>query len=232
MLIPEKSSQTLVISDPLNPGNYQIDDRDKKQVAAFSVNVRPEESILDKVPTADLEKVLGEKSVVPVNHKTTLRSALQTRPQPMDLFPWLMLLLLLILAMENLISNRRRDDKAILPTAAPVPMNRMTVLTLSIGVGIVLGLAMDFFDINGSLGSPTATVLMGLLGLCHGLLMIGRFRPRDSIILGVILGSLIGILFGGLMLPLSGMMRVILGMLAGAAVFALDGWIVSRNATA
>jgi hypothetical protein len=50
--------------------------------------------------------------VVPISRKVNIHSALESRwQQPLELFPWLMLLLLFVLAVENLLSNKfyRRD---------------------------------------------------------------------------------------------------------------------------
>ena len=43
----------------------------------------------------------------PLGPKASLKDAIQDRwSQPVELFPWLMLLLLLVLAVENLLANR------------------------------------------------------------------------------------------------------------------------------
>ena len=97
----------LHLTKTLAPGNYAIADEDGTRVAAFSVNVAPEESILTRVPVEQIEDLLGGGSVLPIDFKTNLHDALMQRwSQPVELFPWLMILLLLLLAVENLLANR------------------------------------------------------------------------------------------------------------------------------
>jgi hypothetical protein len=76
-------------------------------LAKFSLNPAPAESLLDRVPVDSIEPLLGPGSVVPVGQKKSLHEALQNRfTQPVELFPWLMMLLLLVLAVENLLANK------------------------------------------------------------------------------------------------------------------------------
>jgi hypothetical protein len=89
------------------PGNYQVRDGKKAVVAAFSVAVRREESDLQRVPVEELEEALGKGSVLPAEHRTSLRDLLQGRwSAPVELLPWLMLVLLLAMAFEGLLANK------------------------------------------------------------------------------------------------------------------------------
>jgi hypothetical protein len=90
------------------PGLYTLFDTKANHVAGFSVNIRPEESELtNRVPVEQIEAVLGEGSVVTLAQGGNLREALQGRwLQPLELFPWLMIVLLLVLAVENLLANK------------------------------------------------------------------------------------------------------------------------------
>jgi hypothetical protein len=59
------------------------------------------------MPTERIEALFGPESVLPVDHKTNLHDALQSHwSQPIELLPWLMILVLLLLAIENLLANR------------------------------------------------------------------------------------------------------------------------------
>jgi hypothetical protein len=96
------------ITQAVMPGQFTLYDSKGTRVACFAVNVRGEESQLDnRVPAEQIEAVLGPGSVVTVTQGANLRDALQGRwLQPLELFPWLMIALLLLLAVENLLGNK------------------------------------------------------------------------------------------------------------------------------
>ncbi|MBI1830058.1 MAG: hypothetical protein HYR84_01245 [Planctomycetes bacterium] len=98
-------------------GNYAIagvnpTTLERKTVHQFSINVLRQESDLSRVAVAEIEAALGSGSLVPLDRATPLREALQW-DEPMELFPWLMIGLLFLLAMENLLANKfyRRDEE-------------------------------------------------------------------------------------------------------------------------
>jgi hypothetical protein len=73
----------------------------------FSINVPPQESQLTRISPESIEELFGPGAVLTVGHGTSLREALQGRwKQPLELFPWLMILVLLALAVENFLANR------------------------------------------------------------------------------------------------------------------------------
>ena len=63
------------------------------------------ESDLSRVPISDIEAALGAGAVVPQDRKTALPKTLKW-DEPIELFPWLMLVLLFLLALENLLANK------------------------------------------------------------------------------------------------------------------------------
>jgi len=76
-------------------------------VAAFSLNVSPEENRLTRVPPEPIEALLGPGSLIQADQKTDLSETLQNHwSQPVELLPTLMILLLLVLAVENLLANK------------------------------------------------------------------------------------------------------------------------------
>jgi hypothetical protein len=115
-LVPRAGGETeLHITKAVLAGNYTLADESGDLVAAFSLNVPPDESILARIPTEPIEELFGPGAVLPLDFKTNLHEALsQHWSQPVELFPWLMILLLLLLAVENLLANKfyRRDDPA------------------------------------------------------------------------------------------------------------------------
>jgi hypothetical protein len=88
-------------------GNYLVLDRNGQPAAGFSLNVVAAESDLERVPVEELEAVLGKDSVIAVGRSVSLADALKTRrPPPIELLPYLMILLLIVLALESLLGNR------------------------------------------------------------------------------------------------------------------------------
>ena len=103
----------LSLPQATTPGNYVIRASDKRIVAGCSLNVRPEESDLDRVPPEDIESVLGKDTLVQVGRATSLKAALAgMSPPPLELLPWLMMAVLLVLTVESLLANRfyRREE--------------------------------------------------------------------------------------------------------------------------
>ncbi len=112
----------LALRQAVTPGNYRLHEGDKI-LANFSVNVPPEESQLEpRVPPEQIEELLGPKALLAVGHGSNLREALQGRfNQPLELFPWLMIGILLVLAVENLLANKfyRREPSETDETPTP-----------------------------------------------------------------------------------------------------------------
>jgi hypothetical protein len=97
----------VVLTQAVAPGNYVLRGGNGDPVAHFSVNLPPEESQWEKVPTEQLESVLGPGSVLAADRNVSLREMLQKHwSQPLEMFPGLMILALFLLAIENLLSNR------------------------------------------------------------------------------------------------------------------------------
>jgi hypothetical protein len=97
----------LLITKAVMPGNFRIYGADGRALANFSLNVSPDESQLIPIPAERIEALFGPDSVLPVDHKTNLHDALQGHwSQPIELLPWLMMLVLLLLAVENLFANK------------------------------------------------------------------------------------------------------------------------------
>ena len=95
------------ITQATAPGNYKLLDSEGHVAAGFSINARPEECQLAQVDKEKIQALLGPDSVLPLDQATKLRDALQGHwRQPVELLPWLMMLLLLVLAGENLLANK------------------------------------------------------------------------------------------------------------------------------
>jgi hypothetical protein len=77
-------------------------------VEGFSLNVPPEESTLDKAPVEGIEDLTGKDSVVPVGKNVPLAEMLDTKlsTHPVELFPWLLIGVLMLFVLEGLLANR------------------------------------------------------------------------------------------------------------------------------
>jgi hypothetical protein len=92
----------LVISDPADQKPELKQWRD-----GFSLNPKAEESNLERLPVEQIEAVFGPKSVTASDKERTIEDILGGKfSAPVELFPFLMILLLLFLAFENLLSNK------------------------------------------------------------------------------------------------------------------------------
>jgi len=104
----------LNITQAIQPGNYKLLGKEAV-ISAFTLNVPPEENRLTRVPTEQIESLLGEGAVINADQKSDLSEALQNHwSQPVELLPTLMILLLLLLAVENLLANKfyRREPES------------------------------------------------------------------------------------------------------------------------
>ncbi len=94
------------------PGNYVLQGNLPNQergdtLARFSLNVPGEESDLSRAPLAEIEPLLGKDAVRAVRQAVDLADALQGQwSEPVELYPLLMVVLLLALALENLLANK------------------------------------------------------------------------------------------------------------------------------
>ncbi len=105
----ESAQNEVRLPQATEPGNYALraGDDDTEPVARFSVNLPREESDLSKVPKGEIEAVLGEGSVLPMEARTDFKTAMEDRvSHPWEMMPLLMLGLLLLLAVENLLANK------------------------------------------------------------------------------------------------------------------------------
>jgi hypothetical protein len=110
----EAGQNVLRLPQAIKPGNYVIE-ADGKRVASFSVNLSPEETVLQRLPVAQVESLFGKGAIVPVDVRADLRTAMSGQwSQPVELFPFLMVALLFVLAVENLLANKfyRREPEA------------------------------------------------------------------------------------------------------------------------
>jgi hypothetical protein len=93
------------------PGNFALSverpDRTAIWKDGFSVNAPPEESNLAKVPVEAIEELTGKDRVFAIDRNSTLQDWLTVAiGQPVDLFPYLLIAVLLLFVAEGLTANR------------------------------------------------------------------------------------------------------------------------------
>jgi hypothetical protein len=91
----------------LASGNFTVANEEQTWLEGFSQNTSTEESNLERVPVDSIEEVLGKDSVAPLQRDLKLSEVLKGKyGSNIELFPFLMICLLLFLAFENWLSNR------------------------------------------------------------------------------------------------------------------------------
>ena len=112
----EASQNALRLPQAVVPGNYVVENEGEgKRAASFSVNLPQTETLLERLPPAEVESLFGKDAVVPVDVRADLRAAMSGQwSQPIELFPFLMVALLFVLALENLLANKfyRKEPEA------------------------------------------------------------------------------------------------------------------------
>jgi Aerotolerance regulator N-terminal len=115
-----ESAGELRLTQPQQPGQYVLS-AGRDWSTRFSVNIPPDRCLLlPRLGTDAIEEVFGPESVVQVGQTKRLKDALEGQfRQPVELFPWLMILLLLALAVENLLANKFYKQNPAAETANP-----------------------------------------------------------------------------------------------------------------
>jgi len=88
-------------------GSFTIQSEDGKWTDGFSINAPVEESNLERLPPESIQELFGADTIFPADKKLSLTDILSGKfTQPIELFPFLMILLLLVMAVENLLANK------------------------------------------------------------------------------------------------------------------------------
>jgi hypothetical protein len=88
-------------------GNFTVSNASSPWKARYSLNPPAGEFQLDRLAVDDLEKLLGKDSVVAPGQNKPLSDVISSRTrQPLELFPWLMLLFVALIVSESIMANR------------------------------------------------------------------------------------------------------------------------------
>lgn len=91
------------------PGNYTLTGPNPDAREGFGLNLPADELTLSKVPAEGVEELTGPGTVFGVSRDVKLQDLLTGSDRfktPVDLFPWLLIAVLLLLAAEGLLANR------------------------------------------------------------------------------------------------------------------------------
>jgi hypothetical protein len=115
-LAPTGDQSSLDVPATLEAGNFIVRNKDDRTVAAFSMNIRDEEYRLERIGKEEIEAVLGNDSVLPVENTGSILEMITERlPHARELLPYLMLFLLLMMPIESVLANlftRRQVDSS------------------------------------------------------------------------------------------------------------------------
>jgi hypothetical protein len=230
---PEDQNK-LQITQATAPGNYKLLDSEGHVAAGFSINARPEECQLAQVDRDKIQALLGPDSVLPLDQATRLRDALQGHwRQPVELLPWLMILLLLVLAGENLLANKfyRNSPGSPLERDATERQRIAAGLLGQAFVGAACGAvgwavlgAILLFRRSDSPGIMNWAVYGAVFGAIFWPLENARLNLVGGVVFGGLGGALLGALFFAGSLQSGGLSEtMVMGAVGGAVIGALEG---------
>jgi len=107
IVLEQQTELRIPLSVTQTAGNYTLRTTDRTWQSSFSLNTIPEESNLDKLAIEKIEAVTGPGSIISLAKNVQLREVMQskTRP-PLKLFPYLLILVLILFVVESILSNR------------------------------------------------------------------------------------------------------------------------------
>ena len=106
-LILEAATKRLSLREAGEPGNYQVRDARKRTVRAFSLAIDPGETELEKAPVNEIEDLMGKGRVLSLEGGEGLEQLMAGEWQgDLDLLPWILGLVVLMMALESYLANR------------------------------------------------------------------------------------------------------------------------------
>lgn len=88
-------------------GSFTLEAEDRTWKEGFSLNPPVEESNLERIAVTEIEAVFNESAVIPATKPLPLKDIMSGKFRTdLELFPFLMIILLLVMASENLLANK------------------------------------------------------------------------------------------------------------------------------
>lgn len=101
---------TLTIDNVITPGHYTlVDGQSRQAIAAFSLNPRPEESDLTRLTEQELNDFLGEGRYQIAQSLAELRDEINAADLGQEVFPVVLMLLIVVFCGEHIVANRFYD---------------------------------------------------------------------------------------------------------------------------
>ncbi len=111
LVIPDDAKR-LTLPEAEEAGNYQVRTAQKRLARAFSLALDPNETDLDKAPAEEIEQVLGKDRILTAGKGVELNELMTGQWQgDLDLLPWILAIVVLLLAVESWLANRVFGDK-------------------------------------------------------------------------------------------------------------------------
>lgn len=113
----EPRSQVLSLPAMSKPGHYHVDAKegDRAFSTGFSVNERTEESELTPVSADQLRELIGEDRLVIAPNAEALERVVDEARVGRELFPWIMIVVLIIVCGEGYLANRFYRQPSLAP---------------------------------------------------------------------------------------------------------------------
>jgi hypothetical protein len=106
-IAPNQTEWKLPAALSLTAGSFVLRAADRSWQDGFSLNPPAEEFNLSKAAVSAVEEVCGPGAVIPVGRAVSVRDLLDTRSAgEVNLFPWLLIGVLVLFAVEGLVANR------------------------------------------------------------------------------------------------------------------------------
>ena len=121
-LAPPPTSDSLVVSAPQQVGQWTVrptPDDGTADTVGFSINVPVSETQSKSLETADLDALFGKDKYALADSPEKLSGIVNVARIGRELFPWIMLAILVIVTLENYLANRFYRETG--PRAAAVP---------------------------------------------------------------------------------------------------------------
>jgi hypothetical protein len=130
----DETSASLWIADTGAPGQYRLEAGGRQGVRyGFSVNLSPEENRVQRADIEQLKSMLADTRMPIVRSVEALRQSRKVTAErtSWEAYPWLIALLVLVVAAENLISSLfyRKSSSRPLPETSAEPAARQPVTT-------------------------------------------------------------------------------------------------------
>lgn len=110
----------LLFKDVDSPGHYDVSDAETREiVGAFSINPQPAESDLTRMTLSDLDDRLGKGRYQMADSLERLKDHINTADLGQEIYPVLLVLVIVLFCGELLVANRFYDSPSGTPPSAP-----------------------------------------------------------------------------------------------------------------